>query len=144
MCCPPRSFHWWGWLSVKIAVCPLPSAGGLGGIVMCGYLTLSPGKESLCRGAGPCPGCLHFSRLAALLWVGSSQGHIGGAKSTGKCGNRPMECQEALHQSIAEEHCSCPGLDGGGISVGERWGEANCSLCNQCWPCTGSFRCPFI
>jgi len=48
---------------------------------LCGYLTLSPEQESLWSGTGPCWGCLHTARLVALLWMGSSQGHIGGGRS---------------------------------------------------------------
>lgn len=95
--------------------CCLPPAqcGGLSGTGVCGYLPLSPGQESLWSGACPCPGCLHLTRLVA-----PAKGILEGPGKQENTRIGPMECQKALHQSTAAGDCSCPGLDGGGVSAG--------------------------
>ena len=60
-------------------------------IFVCGYLSLSGGQESLWNGVGPYEGCLHATRLVALLWMGSRHEHIAGGESTDK-GRRSSGC----------------------------------------------------
>ena len=60
---------------------PLAHCWGCSLTGVCGYLSLSPGQESLWRGAGSCWGCLHTAMLVAPLWRVASQECSGGDRS---------------------------------------------------------------
>ena len=55
------------------AVCYQPTSG-LGGLtVVCSYLSLSLGQDSVWSGAGSCQGCLHIASFVKLLWLVSAK-----------------------------------------------------------------------
>ena len=71
--CLLRSYHWWVGSAIK------PDGFVLDECVLLSS-PLSGEQELLWNGAGPCQGCLHITRLLALLWDGLQVRAYGGGK----------------------------------------------------------------
>ena len=111
-------------------------------IVVCGSLSLSLGQKSLWSSVDPLGGCLHTALPVAPLWMGSSQGHTVGSRTTGehggKVGSASKVCTGLLWEGTWSRRLAGEMYLQGNLEAGHTVSK----LRSKCWHSSCSCRCP--
>lgn len=134
----PEKLSLVGGATFRSAVCYQPTSG-LGRLtVVCSYLSLSLGQDSVWSGAGSCQGCLHIASFVILLWLVSGQDVL--AETDLQCAQKQDAClfARSSHVSSRGGYLQCwdrgpPGWREWGTLLIKLGSEVAVCLCWETW-----------